>query len=290
MVKLMKQYAQLHLVMDHPLDVIASDQALHLILMFYKSYPSLFMAQQVMRRGSIAPAMRHAFELMHHALLDTLYNIILALASGWYKWHELMKRLEEKNVNWLEVMKMVLRYPVFSMNLIGFFAQTMAQLIPDRGRDQSVINSVGEVAIVNMIKNLGKAIGSYYYFAIGQVGPEHPAFHTYMLSRGFLSFLPGNTLIRMLLMQSAGHLNTAGTKGKRSYDVQRSADMMSHDRQVYETTRDIFGNLRQPQATQPPQPKIKMPEFKVPKIPTRIDRQPSLQEQATTPIQAPTGL
>jgi len=290
MVKLMKQYAQLHLVMDHPLDGIASDQALHLILMFYKSYPSLFMAQQVMRRGSIAPAMRHAFELMHHALLDTLYNIILALASGWYKWHELMKRLEEKNVNWLEVMKMVLRYPVFSMNLIGFFAQTMAQLIPDRGRDQSVINSVGEVAIVNMIKNLGKAIGSYYYFAIGQVGPEHPAFHTYMLSRGFLSFLPGNTLIRMLLMQSAGHLNTAGTKGKRSYDVQRSADMMSHDRQVYETTRDIFGNLRQPQATQPPQPKIKMPEFKVPKIPTRIDRQPSLQEQATTPIQAPTGL
>jgi hypothetical protein len=295
MATLSKAYANLSIVMDHPLDGTAASDGLSVVLTFYKSYPTLFMAQQIYRRGSVAPAFRHGIRLLTHAMLDMIYNILLALASGWYKWEELMERIEKGNINYTELAKLVLRYPVFSMNKVGLVSQLLVTLATDKMNKNSIISSVGEQAIINTFFNMGKAVESYYYWATGQVSKEHPGVATYAALRGFLSAVPGNTLIRIILEQSFGQSGTTGTATRLPAALMRQVDMVSDERPMKEFVRTLFPDgVKNKKPTVKPMkltdiPKIRPLSRQTPKTNTPTTKSPSIKEQATTPLKAPSG-
>jgi hypothetical protein len=281
--------------MDHPLDGTAASDGLSVVLTFYKSYPTLFMAQQIYRRGSVAPAFRHGIRLLTHAMLDMIYNILLALASGRYKWEELMERIEKGNINYTELAKLVLRYPVFSMNKVGLVSQLLVTLATDKMNKNSIISSVGEQAIINTFFNMGKAVESYYYWATGQVSKEHPGVATYAALRGFLSAVPGNTLIRIILEQSFGQSGTTGTATRLPAALMRQVDMVSDERPMKEFVRTLFPDgVKNKKPTVKPMkltdiPKIRPLSRQTPKTNTPTTKSPSIKEQATTPLKAPSG-
>jgi hypothetical protein len=298
---LSRQYAGLSIVMDHPLDGTAAASATNVVITFFKSYPALFMAQHVMRQGTITPMLRHGARLLLHGMLDMIYNILLALSSGWYKWEKLMDHLEKGTISKAEATKLFLRHPVFSMNILGIVTQSLSKLALPSGRDNSMISSVGEVALAQQVSNIFKAAESWYYYAYDKVPAESAAASTYSALRGALSFIPGNTMVRLTLQQAFGQAGTTGTAGTASAKTMRYIDRLTDERPVLEAVRSMFpGGLKNPKRTVSEEPRqIKMTDIpKVrppsgepqPKVTTPTTRSPSIQEQATTPLKAPSGL
>lgn len=214
--KAQKSYANMSMALHHPLDGTSSSVGHHIMLSFYKSYPALFTAQFLARRGSVTPAMQFAFELLVYSILDMTYNILLSLASGYYQYEKLKKALANKEINNLEVVRLLLKFPVFSSNLVGLGAQNLVPIFMDGATKDSVINSIAENAIGYDVRNVIKALQGWTSYVMGEVPEQHPMLSSYVAVRSALPGV-GHTLVRMLLMQSFGKLNTTGrTSASRS--------------------------------------------------------------------------
>ena len=311
MMKAQKSYANMAMVMHHPLDGTASAKGHQIVLNFYKSYPALFTAQFLMRRGSVTPAMQFAFELLTYSLLDLSYNIILSLASGYYQYEKLKRALQNREINNREVLRLLLKYPIFSTNIIGLGMQNIIPALSGGMNKDLVISSVAESAIGYDIRTVIKALQGWSSFVTGEVPAQHPMISTY---NAFGRIFPGigNTLIKMLLMQSFGELNTSGrTPSKRSSSsyILDKIDAVSDQAIREAAVRDMFKyseyapagkksltkayqsipNVESPQMKQPQLPEVKqpqLPEVKQPQLPT-TPKEPGIVKQATTPIKAP---
>ncbi len=313
MMKAQKSYANMAMVMHHPLDGTASAKGHHIVLNFYKSYPALFTAQFLMRRGSVTPAMQFAFELLTYSLLDLSYNIILSLASGYYQYEKLKRALQNREINNREVLRLILKYPIFSTNLVGLGMQNIIPALSGGMNKDLVISSVAESAIGYDIRTVIKALQGWSSFVTGEIPAQHPMLSTY---NAFGRIFPGigNTLVKMLLMQSFGELNTSGrTLNKRSSSsyILDKIDAVS-DQAIREAMiRDMFKyseyapagkksltkayqsipNVEPPQlpqVQQPQLPEVKQPQLPQPQLPTTPQtNEPGIIKQATTPIKAP---
>lgn len=118
-----KDKTQMAMVTRQPLDAPYADNLGSNIMTFYKSYPMLFMAQQLLRRGSIASPIRSMAWLMLNTTLDMMYNIALGLARGTYDLEELYKmaakaKNDEKRRKKLYqlIVQMTARAPIFSVS------------------------------------------------------------------------------------------------------------------------------------------------------------------------------
>jgi hypothetical protein len=215
MMKAMKSYANMAMVLNHPLDGTASATAQHAVLNFYKSYPGLYTAQFLMRRGSITPGMQFAFELVVYSLADMSYNLILSLASGYYNYEKLKKALEQREINYREFVRLVMKYPIFSNNLLGFGLQNVVQVLTT-GKQEQLISSIAENALGYDIRNIVRALQGWTAYAMGDVPKTSPMMATYNVFGRVIPVL-SSTLVKMLLMQSFGDLNYSGRRtGNRS--------------------------------------------------------------------------
>jgi len=295
------------MVMQHPLDGTASAIGHHVILNFYKSYPALFTAQFLMRRGSITPAMQFGFELLLYSLLDMTYNIMLSLASGYYQYEKIKRALEKREINNREIVRLLLKYPVFSSNLVGLGMQNIIPALMGGMNRDAIISSVAENAIGYDIRSIIKALQGWASYVTGEIPQQHPALSTYNVVGRIIPGI-GNTLIKMQLMQAFGELNTSGrTRTNRSNSsyildkIEATSDQSIRDQLI----RNLFKNgIYSPAGPKLPSggyrslidiPKIKPPEPKIPELPevqpvnepTKPETQPGIVEQATTPIKAP---
>lgn len=307
MMKSQKSYANMAMVIQHPLDGTASAIGHHVILNFYKSYPALFTAQFLMRRGSITPAMQFGFELLLYSLLDMTYNIMLSLASGYYQYEKIKRALEKREINNREIVRLLLKYPVFSSNLVGLGMQNIIPALMGGMNRDAIISSVAENAIGYDIRSIIKALQGWASYVTGEIPQQHPALSTYNVVGRIIPGI-GNTLIKMQLMQAFGELNTSGrTRTNRSNSsyildkIEATSDQAIRDQLI----RNLFKNgIYSPAGPKLPSggyrslidiPKIKPPEPKVPELPevqpvnesTKPETQPGIVEQATTPIKAP---
>jgi hypothetical protein len=177
----------------------------------------------------------------------------------------------------------------------------------------TIISSVAESAIGYDIRNVIKALQGWSSYAMGEIPQQHPALSTYNVLGRVIPGI-GNTLVKMLLMQAFGELNTSGrTRKKRtntSY-VMDKIDALSDQAIREQAIRAMFktGTYAPAGAKLPTGgyqsllnvPKAKLPEVKEPKLnqsqllsqppneEVSYDKEttPGLVEQATTPIKAP---
>jgi hypothetical protein len=326
MMKAMKSYANMAMVVNHPLDGTASATAHHAVLNFYKSYPGLYTAQFLMRRGSVTPAMQFAFELVLYSLADMSYNILLSLASGYYNYEKLKKALQQRDFNYREFVRLIMKYPLFSNNLFGFGSQAIAQVLTT-GKGEQLVSSVAESAIGYDIRNIVKAIQGFAAWSMGDVPRQSPLINTYNVFGRVIPVL-SSTLVKMLLMQSFGDLNYSGRRpGKRTKSsyVLDKVHAVSDDFIREKSIRNLFNNnnynpgdkrdiinggyLKKPElqpwlqdAVNSAQQRFKekkqqqqtqtQPQVQQPQQPPEPQSPPkvSLQTIGTTPIQPPSGI
>lgn len=301
------------MVINHPLDGTASATAHHAVLNFYKSYPGLYTAQFLMRRGSITPSMQFAFELLVYSIADTAYNIILSLASGYYNYEKLKRALEKRELNYRETLRLLMKYPLFSNNLFGFGLQATIQAFTGGSQDK-IIGSIAENAIGYDIRNFIRALQSWSAYISGDIPKDHPMMATYN-AMGRLFPVLSNTLVKMLLMQSFGDISSSGrrtgSRSRSSYILDKIG-AVSDDSIREKAVRGIFkdseynpvdkrtfdGQYRQSKIYDPifntavekakeqAVPKeTRQPQVKQPKVPQ--NKQPSIEEQGTTPYAPP---
>ena len=317
MMKAMKSYANMAMVLNHPLDGTASATAQHVVLNFYKSYPGLFTAQFLMRRGSVTPGMQFAFELIVYSLADMTYNILLSLASGYYSYEKLKKALEQRDINYREFIRLVMKYPIFSNNLLGLGLQNIVQVLSKNKQDQ-IISSIAENALGYDIRNIIRALQGFAAYAMGEVPKNSPIMATYNVFGRVIPVL-NSTLVKMLLMQSFGDLNYSGrrtgSRSRSSYildkihavsddSIRELAIRNMFKQGVYSPAdkRNITGEYLSSQSMTPmiqesinEAKKLSKPK-KIPNIPQvqPVKTQPrntaSLKEQGSTPYVPPEGM
>jgi len=264
------------------------------------------MAQFMMRRGSVTPMMQFAFELLTYSMLDVVYNLILSLASGYYRWEKLMEALKNRELNKREFLRIILKFPVFSSNLLGLGLQSFVYALNLSQSRDSVISSVGESAIGYDVRSVIKALQGWASFVTGEVPKQHPAVTTY---NAFGRLIPGigNTLVKMLIMQAYGELSTSGTRGrqrtKSSYVLDRINELSDQNLRDSLIRSMFIGGEYMPSGKKLPTGgyvselgnksmmdtlKAKLPEPKLPEIPEVLKpKQESIVKQATTPLKAP---
>lgn len=294
LVKIMKSYTQHAMVLDHPLDGTAATGGMNLIMNFYKSYPALFVAQVLIRRGSTTPALQMAFELLVYGTMDMIYNILLALASGYYRWEKIKKMIEKGEVNKKEAVRLLLRYPIFSMNLLGLGANTLRTALIG-GMPDNTFSSVGEGALNQTAKNLWNGIAAWPKVAMDMEKPGEATIATFNMVRSLIP-VPSSTLVKMLLEQSFGKTNTSGNPDRLPGKVIRRESQNSTNGTREEAVRQMFNqayidSVEKSKLRKAMQPKAKeIQQIQTPRTPRTTPSVPTLQEQANTPLQAPAGL
>lgn len=249
MMKAQKAYANMSMVLHHPLDGTASSTAHFAILSFYKSYPGLYTAQFLVRRGSVTPTMQFAFELMLYSIMDLQYNIILSLASGYYQWDKVMKALKRRELNYQEFIRLILKYPVFSNNLMGMAMQNIIPVLAGGLHKENLISSVGENAIALEIKQVIKALQGWTAFITGDTPQQHPIIPTFnTLGRIFPGI--GSTLTKLFMMQAYGEINTSGRTPRRRSTTSYVLDKL-HSLSDEAIREEAIRNIFKPDQYQP---------------------------------------
>jgi hypothetical protein len=175
-------------------------------------------------------------------MLDLAYNMLLALASGFYEYEKLLERLKQKELNYAELVRLLVKMPVFSNNLVGLGAGFITQAFATGLNRDGMFSSVGEAALAYEIKNILKAMKSWGHYFFGEVPDQHPIIPTY---NAFGRVIPGlgSTLTRMAIMQAYGDTNTTGRSSRNrssSSWVMDQIDINNGVSEIEQMTRDIL--------------------------------------------------
>lgn len=298
------------MVVKRSLDSIANDNLAMNILTFYKSYPTMFVAQQLLRRSTLSPLHKMAFQLILSAFLDFAYNVLLAMARGTLTWEDLEEKMSRKNPDWKEISRFLIRNPALTNNPLGALTNIGMAAVSGRGQG-GIFSSVGEAALGGYGKDLFDLSKSLYQNneTWGEQGTR--AYKVLGPILGDAYAVP----IRIAVMQAWGVANTgsSGKSGNRSLEALYDAMINQDDALGNQTIRHLFPNypttlreqpntlgipeshqqafinrLKQQPKTKPqvqPQVQSQTEQPKIPEVSTT--KEPSIQEQATTPIKAP---
>ena len=188
------------MVVRKPLDSPRNDSLIYDLFTFYKSYPTLFVAQQMLRRGAISSIPKMALTISATATLDFAYNLVLSLARGTLAYEDILDKINRRDKNYAEMARYVMRNPVFSNNLLGILAN--ASIAAYTGRTQGgVLSSVGESAAVQQIKDiyvLAKQFAEPQHTWSDTVWSAYKAIGPWVLGEGYA--LP----VRLFVAQSWG--------------------------------------------------------------------------------------
>lgn len=135
------------------LDAPRDDSLAANLVMFYKSYPTLFVAQQLLRRSSLSPLHKMAFTIILGATLDFMYNVMLALARGSLSFEDIEEKMRRKDKDWGEAIRFLIRHPIASNNIPGLLLNTA--VAAGTGQAQGgILNSVGEAGVMQWAKDI----------------------------------------------------------------------------------------------------------------------------------------
>lgn len=144
---------QRSMVTKKSMDSVRSDHVTFSLLSFFKSYPAMHVAQQLLRRGSVAPGPKMFITLLVAATLDVVYGIFTAVCRGALSWEDLERKLARRSSKDLyELVGIVLRNPVFVANPLGFTCQALYSV--NSIAKSPTISSVGEAAFIMDVKTL----------------------------------------------------------------------------------------------------------------------------------------
>lgn len=294
--------------MDAP---VSSDLASN-VLSYFKSYPALYVAQQILRRGSLASPFKLGLSLFLTGLLDLIYNIVLALARGTFTYDDVLQQIQNKKKTKIsDLTRMVLRHPLFSNNTLGLAAN--ASQLALTGQGSNVVSSVAEGAFNLTVKDFYKLFHDLYK------QPTRWDVHTKNAYKAFSMILPeelNSIPVRLMVQQAFGDASAYNTPSNRHtpFSLMMNQAENYYDGVAKETVRSLFhgydnlpkpGMLDRAKNIKPDQFKYLMPKPKLPTVPPPVPQPkpqetpqptpsmstsvkvPTLQQQATTPIKAP---
>lgn len=159
--KFQEMYTQKLMVTRKALDAPYTDNFMTNVIMFYKSYPTLFLAQQIMRRSSINPIHKQAIFLIVSTFTDLMYNTLLAITRGSMSYDDLfiIKKLMNKK-EYGDMARLFLRNPIFTNNILGFIANSLATTFT--GKQNPLISAVGETAAYQQTKAIWDTAADTY--------------------------------------------------------------------------------------------------------------------------------
>lgn len=129
------------------LDAPRDDSLAANLIMFYKSYPTLFVAQQLLRRSTLSPLHKMAFTIVLGATLDFMYNVLLAVARGTLSFEDIEEKMRRRDKDWGEAIRYLIRHPIASNNVPGLLLNTA--VAAGTGQSQGgIFNSVGEAGVM----------------------------------------------------------------------------------------------------------------------------------------------
>lgn len=302
------------MVVRKALDAPKDDSIATNLLLFYKSYPTLYVAQQILRRSTLSPLHKMALQLTLAAALDFTYNVILSLARGTLSWEDIESKLARKDVNWAETLRYLLRHPITSNNPLGFVTQ--GALAAYTGKTQGgTLTSVGEAGINQWIKDI---------FGLGAILYKNESTWNEEAMQAYKAVGPlwgdANALPVRLAVNIAWGVSNTNSSGKRSgnrvlstfLEQMDSVDDRLGNAIIRQLTPDYPKRLREEmglngiptkfldehsrrikkQTEQPKEPKIQ-PETKQPVVPSvQVPTEPKKVsfEDATKPLEVPEGL
>jgi len=312
------------MVVRKALDAPRSDNLATDLLTFYKSYTSLFVAQQIIRRGSTASFPKMGMMLATSSLLDFTYNLVLALARGTLSYEDILEKLNRKD-NISEIGRYIMRNPAFSNNILGLIAN--ASLAAATGRSQGgMLSSVAEAGLMQQFRDIYKMVEA---FASPQETWDAKTWAAYKALGPWLIANGYSLPIRVAVAQAWGTSSPTSGGSYRGAKGDISAIIDSMSTPVEDTTnaliREMFPEyptvlqketqynnipkrhleeylkrsserLQQPQLPQPKQPQLPQPQQ--PQLPQPQPQQPQPQQTSTSvdlqkanqPIQAPEAL
>ena len=129
-------------VRNHPLQVNSRNTVGEMMLSFWRSWMSQFVAQQAMKRATTSSLGEFVFNFAATATLDTAYTLLIMLASGMVDDKTLKKTMDGKNnrLFW----DLAIRHPLFSGNSLGILVSLldMASKGPAGGGITGVTGSI----------------------------------------------------------------------------------------------------------------------------------------------------
>ena len=310
------------MVVRKSLDAPRNDSLVADLVTFYKSYPSLFVAQQIIRRGSVSSLPKMGLMIATSSILDFTYNLLLALARGTLSYEDILEKLKRRD-QLGEVARYIMRNPVFSNNLLGLVAN--ATVVAATGRSQGgLIGSVAEAGIMQQVKDLYqliKAFANPQETWDARTWAAYKALGPWLIANGYS--LP----VRTMVAQAWGTSSPASSGSYRGSKGDISALMDSMITPAEETTNSLIRQMfpdypsvlrnetqyngipkrymeehmkrsseklmnpepklpqpQQPQLPQPQQPQLPQPQQTQPRS-TSVDLQ-----KANQPIKAPESL
>jgi len=296
------------MVVRKPMDAPSGNNLAINILTYFKSYPALYVAQQILRRGSIASGWKLSIHLFLTALLDLIYNIVLGLARGTLGYEDVLERITKgRKTKVSEITRYVLRHPVFSNNPLSLVTNGIQ--LAASGRGSGAVGSVAEGALNTLVGDMYKLGYKFYqnpsswdqntvnaYKAFGFLLPEElyglQARVAVMQAFGDASayHTPGssNSAFSSIMQQHENYYDGAPQAVLRSmlsnYEQTKKPATINRPRGLSsQDLRTVVENMTKPKAQPQVQPQVQpqaQPQATDPKG-------PSLEEQATTPMRAP---
>lgn len=158
-------------VRNHPLQVNSRNTVGEMMLSFWRSWMSQFVAQQAMKRATTSSLGEFVFNFAATATLDTAYTILIMLASGMIDDKTLKNTMDGKNnrLFW----DLAIRHPLFSGNSLGILVSLldMASKGPAGG---GVTDVTGSIAFGKIESETTKTSGAVKW-ALSVLKGENPS-------------------------------------------------------------------------------------------------------------------
>lgn len=303
------------MVVRKALDAPRNDSIAFDVITFYKAYPTLFVAQQLLRRSTLSPLPKMALSIILSAFMDFTYNVVLALARGTLTLEDIEDKLLRKDPDYREFIKYAMRHPLTSNNLYGFILNMIVAAASGR-TSGGVLNSVGEAGAqqwLDSIFALGKSLIN------NDTNWNQTTMEAYKVLGPFLGDLHALP-VRLAVQEAWGQTKADGSSSKTRnqslsalYNIMvNSGDedanavlralvpnypsvLSNQENRINGIPRDLqqayLRNIVKPQQQQQKQkplteiqPQVQPQPQPRPEVKTK---EPSLETQATTPIKAP---
>ena len=303
------------MVVRRSLDAPASTSLSDGLLTFFKSYPALWVTQQLLRRGSLASGWKLGLYISLTGILDLIYNIMLALARGSLSFEDVIEQIKNpKKTKVSDLTRYVLRHPVFSNNPLGLTANAIQ--LAATGRGSNLVSSVAEGAFNTGVGDLWKLFQHMYR------NPAQWDKSTTLAYKALYPVLPNELTsipVRIIVAQAFGDASAYNTPSSKpspfsvimnqhenyydgtarevtrslfkGYDKQKKRGFMDQFRGMKAQDLDYLKPKTQPQVQPQAQPQVQpqaqpQAQPQVPTMSTEVNL-PTLKQQATTPIKAP---
>lgn len=311
--RFMGDYTQMAMVTRKSMDAPSVNNLAAELITFYKSYPSLFMAQQLLRRGSIASPVKFGVHLMLNIIMDALYGTVLALARGAWELDEVLEKAKQNQINWSETVKLLLRHPTFQNNILGFVSNYSYRAV-EGGLGGGLYSSVQESAlgstVMDAIKYFKEMSEPEYtwtdatmqaYLKFGPVLPaDLGAAHFRILAQ--LAHDPGTFgrtsrgRKKTAIGEAMKYYNSASTEGQWKQWVREVTPLYkpNTNSMQFQSEKALLNDYVRKQATKLPEPKprksekpqVSQPQIQQPQI-QQPTAKPSLKQEATSFEKAP---